>query len=300
MKFNCACVIAFSANSVASLVSGAKKYSEKVVLIYSGERSAAVGADEAHYMGETGKISVLNYVPQITDVVVKEKADLFLTDNSTDGRLVAGILAGRLGAGILTDLTTLTVEGTDVCGVNMVYGGAAFKTDSVTSEVKVLCLAGEFFEADTLEPCANVYDMTASEAGIRFVEKQEIASTGVNLSAAKTVVAVGRGVADEALLAKAFDFAKSVGAEVGCTRPVAEELNLMPKETYIGVSGLMLKPAVYFGLGVSGQVQHMVGVNQAKTVIAINKDKNAPIFQQCDYGLVADIDAALTAIKGKN
>ena len=74
----------------------------------------------------------------------------------------------------------------------------------------------------------------------------------------------------------------------------------MPKETYIGVSGLMLKPAVYFGLGVSGQVQHMVGVNQAKTVIAINKDKNAPIFQQCDYGLVADIDAALTAIKGKN
>ncbi len=70
----------------------------------------------------------------------------------------------------------------------------------------------------------------------------------------------------------------------------------MARERYIGVSGAMLKPEVYIAVGISGQVQHMVGVNQAKVIIAINKDKAAPIFQQADYGIVGDLYKVLPAL----
>ena len=97
----------------------------------------------------------------------------------------------------------------------------------------------------------------------------------------------------------ARDLAAKIDAEVGCTRPLTEAVNWMPRETYIGVSGLMLSPEVYVGIGVSGQMQHMVGVNTAKTVIAINKDQHAPIFEQADYGLVGDLKAVLPDIIAK-
>jgi electron transfer flavoprotein alpha subunit len=73
----------------------------------------------------------------------------------------------------------------------------------------------------------------------------------------------------------------------------------MPKETYVGVSGLMLAPEVYIALGISGQVQHTVGVNRSKVVIAINKDKNAPIFKQADYGIVGDLYKVVPAMINK-
>ena len=71
---------------------------------------------------------------------------------------------------------------------------------------------------------------------------------------------------------------------------------MVPKETYIGVSGLMLAPKVYVAAGISGQMQHMVGCNRATTLFAINKDKNAPVFKQCDFGLVGDVKTVLPAL----
>ncbi|WP_226963138.1 FAD-binding protein [Sutterella seckii] len=102
-------------------------------------------------------------------------------------------------------------------------------------------------------------------------------------------VGVGRGIAKEADLALADALAKAIGAEVGCSRPIAEGEHWMERERYIGVSGVLLKGDVYVALGISGQIQHMVGVNDCGTIIAVNKDKNAPIFNYCDYGIVGDI-----------
>ena len=93
-------------------------------------------------------------------------------------------------------------------------------------------------------------------------------------------------------------FAEKIGAEIGCTRPVAEEEKLLPRERYIGVSGVSVRPRLYIAAGISGQIQHMVGVSDSETIIAINKDKQAPIFKNCDFGVVGDaveVIAALTA-----
>jgi electron transfer flavoprotein alpha subunit len=77
---------------------------------------------------------------------------------------------------------------------------------------------------------------------------------------------------------------------------VAEEEKWMPKEAYIGVSGVMIKPELYIACGISGQVQHMTGVNQARIIIAVNKDSSAPIFEKCDYGIVGDLNTVLPAL----
>ncbi len=77
---------------------------------------------------------------------------------------------------------------------------------------------------------------------------------------------------------------------------MAEEEKWMPKEAYIGVSGVMIKPELYIACGISGQVQHMTGVSQARTIVAVNKDSGAPIFEKCDYGIVGDLNTVLKAL----
>ena len=92
------------------------------------------------------------------------------------------------------------------------------------------------------------------------------------------------------------ELAAVLNAEVGCSRPIAEGENWMERERYIGVSGVLLKSDLYLTLGISGQIQHMVGGNGAKVIVAINKDKNAPIFNYADYGLVGDIYKVVPAL----
>ena len=94
----------------------------------------------------------------------------------------------------------------------------------------------------------------------------------------------------------ARDLCDKIGGGLGCSRPLTEGVNWLPTEVYVGVSGLMLSPKVYIAAGISGQMQHMVGCNRATTLFAINKDKNAPVFKQCDYGIVGDIYKVLPAL----
>lgn len=287
-------VIAEGADNIAALVSGAKVLGENVTLVFSGAENEAVGADKAYRLaGESFTL----YLNTIVELAKEIKPELVITDCGKNGRLIAGIIAGCCGAGLISDVSEIVIEGDSVSASRMVYGGVAFKTDKVKLPMAVVCVSAGSFVAADLQPCADISVLEASGAGIKFVEKQAVETAKVNLAAAKKIIAVGRGVADESVLGQVLELAQQTGFEVGCTRPIAEEQGWMPKETYIGVSGAMLKPETYIGLGVSGQVQHMVGINSAKQVFAINKDKNAPIFKQCDYGLVADIAQVLPALK---
>ena len=106
-------------------------------------------------------------------------------------------------------------------------------------------------------------------------------------------VAAGRGFAEEADLDLARALADKLGGGLACSRPLTEGVNWLPTELYVGVSGLMLSPKVYVAAGISGQMQHMVGCNRSGAMFAINKDKNAPVFKQCDYGLIGDVKDVL-------
>ena len=111
----------------------------------------------------------------------------------------------------------------------------------------------------------------------------------VDITEAKIVVCVGRGIAKPEDIALAKELAEGVRGEVGCSRPVAEELRWLPEEVYLGISGKKVKPNPYIGVGVSGQVRHVTGIRDSKIIFSINQDENAPIFEASDYGIVGDL-----------
>ena len=171
------------------------------------------------------------------------------------------------------------------------------RCESSAADTTVVVLAPGSFEDLKGEAAEKEsVDFAAPAHPAKFVERREKQGETVNLSAAKRAVGIGRGLAKQEDLEMVYAFAAKLGAEVGCSRPIAQGENWMAISRYIGVSGVMLKPDIYVALGISGQVQHTVGVRDAKIIIAVNKDKNAPIFKQCDYGIVGDIYKVVPAL----
>ena len=107
---------------------------------------------------------------------------------------------------------------------------------------------------------------------------------------------VGRGLAQEADLELCRKLAAALGAEVGCSRPVAENNKWLPKSNYMGITGVQVKPELIVALGVSGQIQHIGGINKSRVIVAVNKDKSAPIFKNADFGVVGDLYKVVPAL----
>ncbi len=293
-------IFADKKEALAELYVGAAELGEKVTVLFAGEKAQAAG-EHVYYLGEVSQEKILEYYfPAIIQCVKEEKPDLVMISTSKKGRLLAGVLAAATGTSALVDVSKLAVADGCTNAVHMVYGGMALRTESAGGTAIALVGPGAYAPAAMASPKEiNDVPFVESPVTMKCVEKKIKVGEKVNLEAAKVIVGVGRGFAAQPDLKMAEDLAEAIGAEVGCSRPIAEGEGWMDKGRYIGVSGLMLKPNTYFALGISGQIQHMVGVNQARVIVAINKDKNAPIFKQADYGLVADLYSALPALTEK-
>ncbi len=128
-----------------------------------------------------------------------------------------------------------------------------------------------------VEPKVKRVDVKAKEKG------------GVNLEEAEIIVSVGRGFKKKEDLKLAFELAELLGAQIGCSRPIAADLKWLSEDHWVGLSGKKVAPKLYIAIGISGAPQHIAGITDAKIVVAINKDKSAPIFKNADYGVVADL-----------
>jgi electron transfer flavoprotein alpha subunit len=113
------------------------------------------------------------------------------------------------------------------------------------------------------------------------------------IARAERVVSVGKGVGDVKNLELAKKLAAEAGAALGCSRPVAETLRYLPLDRYVGISGQNFNGKLYIACGISGAIQHLKGIKDAKTIVAVNNDPNAPIFKNCDYGIVGDLTEVL-------
>lgn len=293
-------VVANSAASISELTAGAAVLGEKVTLVYAGDIAAAAGAHIAYYMGPLGEsASYVGYVGEIAKMAAAGKPSLVLLDTSKNGRLAASCIATACSTAVLTDAMDLALADGSLSSSRMVYGGSAFKKETASGTAVVCVGVGVFTAAGTgLVPEVRMIN-APSDGRVKLLEKRPKQGQSVNIAAAKRLVSVGRGFGEEKNLGLARAFSEAIGAELSCSRPVAEELKWFPKERYVGVSGAMVKPELYFAVGISGQVQHMAGVSQAGTIIAVNSDKNAPIFKQCDYGIVGDLRTVLPALTAK-
>ncbi len=291
------CVITDNKESLESLCSGGRQLGGQVTaVIFGSEKQAqeavAFGADLVYFI-ENHQAIPEACSKSIAELLQKEKPELVLVYASVSGKLLAGKIAARLGTAVVPNVSEIRLENGDIIVKYMVYGGTAIRTEKSLSEVTVAVVGTGVFKPlpknETREGQIVKMDPEVEISGIRVLETRSKQGESVNLSAAKRVVGVGRGFNSKEDLSMAEELAKVVGAELACTRPIAEGEKWMSKERYVGVSGVILKPELYLALGVSGQIQHMIGVNQAKTIVAVNKDKNAPIFKQADIGIVGDL-----------
>lgn len=292
--------------ALAELCNGALVLGEKVTALVIGtkshsEQAIAFGANQVYWLGDTDETRMMeDYTDTLFNLLADKKPELFLVDSTKRCKHIAGRLAARLRTSVLTDVVEFITSGENLEAKRMVYGGAAVRTERSLSTIVIASVGSGVFEAAKEDKSRQgiIEDVVFVEPSIktRCLEKRTKAVKSVKLSAAKRVVAVGRGIANEEDLKIIEEFAHLLGAEIGCTRPLSEGVAWIPRERYIGVSGVMFKPDLYIGIGISGQVQHMVGVNQAPTIISINTDSAAPIFKQSDYGIVGDLYKVIPAL----
>lgn len=282
--------------ALAELCSGARALGTQVEAIVIGDQDITVDADKVYSIPAQADVMLEDYTESVAAIVDKAGAGLLVVEPTKRCKVIAGRIAAMKGTSVITDIMEISA-GLET--KRMVYGGMAIRKEKAASGTMIAMIGSGVLAASMAAPVQATVEKVAfvePSTKIKVVGRQEKPKVSVNLPSAKRVIGVGRGLGKEEDLAMIREFADAINGEVGCSRPIAEAEKWLPKEAYVGVSGLMLAPEVYVAVGISGQIQHMVGVNRAKTIIAINKDKNAPIFKQADYGIVGDLYKVVPAL----
>ncbi|HEM61736.1 MAG TPA: electron transfer flavoprotein subunit alpha/FixB family protein, partial [Chloroflexi bacterium] len=171
------------------------------------------------------------------------------------------------------------------------YGGNTVASQVVTTPKKVISVMPKTFELGTKEDRKGEVvsvDLDLAEPALKVVERRAKAGEEVNLEEAEVLICVGRGVGSKEDLAMIEELARLLGAEIGCTKTPASDWGWFSEERMVGLSGKKCKPNLYLSIGISGQIQHTVGVVDSRIIVTINKDEKAPIFSITDYGIVGD------------
>ena len=257
------------------LCSAAKSIAEHTAA-FAVASAPACPVDKAFVVADQG-IVFDDYFETFAAVTAEYAPDAIIVSSEKRMRSIAARIAAVCKTAVIADVNAMDVaEGKLYCS-HLVYGGAAVRCESSAADTTVVVLAPGSFEDLKGEAAEKEsVDFAAPAHPAKFVERREKQGETVNLSAAKRAVGIGRGLAKQEDLEMVYAFAAKLGAEVGCSRPIAQGENWMAISRYI--------------------VQHTVGVRDAKIIIAVNKDKNAPIFKQCDYGIVGDIYKVVPAL----
>lgn len=257
----------------------------------SAEEWAGHGADEVVLFEPVADDQPIEaVVPALIELAREEPLALVLVAGTKRGKSIAGQLAAALDAPCVTDADRLSVDGGSVTTARMVYGGLAVRTEVFDGFPVVATFTPRSFEPVAAARQAAVRTLPVPvDSRVQVVERLPKAVGSASVAEADVVVCVGRGVRKEEDLQLARELAEAVGGTLACTRPIAEEAGWMPVEAYIGISGQKVKSRLYINLGVSGQVQHITGIRDAKIILTVNSDEKAPIWDATDYGIVGDL-----------
>jgi len=291
---------------LSEVITGALEFGEKVSALVIGSSedvtaAYAYGATEVYHLGEIDSSKIIeSYAKTVASVINTEEKSLVLMPGTKRCKSLASLLAVQLNAGLVTEVSDIEVADDSIKCKHMLYGGLAIGEEAITTNTAIAVISsGTFAEtpADSSKTGeAKVVEFIAPTKEITCVSRKEKEGSSVDLNKAKNIVAIGRGIAKQEDIQLAENLCSIMDAELGCSRPIAEGEKWMEHERYIGISSVMAKPEIYFAIGISGQIQHMVGAKDSQTIISINKDKNAPIFDYTDYGIVGDLYTILPAI----
>ena len=286
--------------AIGTLIETARALGGEVTAAVVGPRAvadtiAAGGVDKVVWFGEPGQAPVEAFASAVADAVEASPGTVLGASRPGD-RVLLGAVAARLQAAVLTEASSVSADGDALVVTRTIFGGIAVETVVVAGPVALVLDGGPVPGAAAAGSAAPVTEVAAIPLGMTVVETNASAFDEVDLGAADRVVGIGRGLKAQGDLAMIEALAGASKAEVGCSRPVAEGLNWLGKDRYIGVSGQHIAPDLYFAIGISGQLQHMVGVRGAKIIVAVNSDANALVFKDADYCLVGDLYQIVPAL----
>ncbi len=233
----------------------------------------------------------LNFTSALAQIINSESPDIVFFGHTYEARDWLPRLSARLDRPLITDCIDCKNEH-GVVLTRPLYQGKIYsdiKTDS--GQILVAFQPGTF-KIDNLingtAPIENIEIDLSDSSSISNGEKFQESSGGVDLTTAETIVTIGRGIGKEENIPMVEELASKMGAQLGASRPIVDA-NWIDHSRQVGSSGQTVAPKVYFALGISGAIQHLVGMKGSKNIVAINKDENAPIFDVADYGVVGDI-----------
>jgi electron transfer flavoprotein alpha subunit len=243
-----------------------------------------------HYTAEA-------YAPTLAALAQALKADYVGMASTAVGKDLLPRVAARLKAGMATDVMAFGGSGADITFTRPMWAGSVIADVKLTSPVKLFTVrTSEFPAAQGGAGASEVksFEAKVEQAKTRFVDFKEVKSARPQLTEAKVVVSGGRGTKGDFKEIEAL--ADELGAAVGASRAVCDA-GWVPNDLQVGQTGKVVAPQLYIAAGISGAIQHLAGMKSSKTIVAINKDPEAPIFQVADYGIVADLFKVLPELR---
>ena len=213
--------------------------------------------------------------------------DLIVGPTTKNGTEIIVRTASELSIPMVTEASALE-EDDELIIQRPVMGGRALASYVFKSPLAVTIPAKKFkLKESSISP--SVEELSVEEAPVKRVEILPKEKGAVDIESAEIIVGAGRGFKAKEDLEIAFELAKLLGGEIGCSRPIAADMHWLGEDRWIGISGKKIKGKLYIAIGISGAPQHIMAASDSKVIVAVNKDKNAPIFTYADYGIVADL-----------
>jgi electron transfer flavoprotein alpha subunit len=247
-----------------------------------------------------GSYSLTAYSKVIAEVVDKYDVGYIFMSATAMGKELAPRVAGKIDAGFALDCTDLKVENGEVIATRPVYAGKAFIRVKVNSERKIYTLRPNVFsagESDGKPAEVEKFEVNLTDDDFSVVAFETVASTKgkLDVTEADIVVSGGRGLKAPENFKMIEELAEILDGAVGASRAVVDA-GWRPHDEQVGQTGKTVSPKLYIAIGISGAIQHLAGMSSSKVIVAINKDKDAPIFQVADYGIAGDLFEVVPAL----
>lgn len=292
----------------ASAVTAAKRLGGNVTVLVAGTKVGPV-AEAAAKLDGVAKVLVAEgdvfkglLAESVTPLIVATQNQFEFTHivagASAFGKAVLPRVAAKLDVSPVSEI--IDIKSADTF-VRTIYAGNAIQTIKCKDPVKVITIRGTNFEPAGSSGSGAIEKAPEGDfksTSTEFVSQELTKSDRPSLTAAKVIISGGRGMKSGENFKMLYDLADKWGAAVGASR-AAVDAGFVPNDLQIGQTGKIVAPELYVAVGISGAIQHLAGMKDSKTIVAINKDPEAPIFQVADYGLVADLFKAVPEMNGK-
>ena len=286
--------------STAELLSKARAIGAQTAVLAIGSNIESLADDLANagsdtqYIADDASLELFSagpYTSCVVDAANQSGANLIWFGFSESGKAMAPRVAARLEAACATEITDIVLDGDQIEIMRPAIANKIMQKIKINTDRLVAVVRAGAFEADpSITGTRNIIKLSPPAADLKTVIKELISDAGgeIDLADADIVISVGRGAKDQAGIDLVKELAQDLGAGFGSSRAMVDG-GFMAHNKQVGQTGKIVAPTLYMAIGISGAIQHLAGMNGSKTILAVNKDPEAPIFNVADYGIVGDL-----------